>query len=249
MHIVSSLLCVLILIILSIFLAPRAAIIQTKHINPVDFEQYWLWGDIQTRPYLKTAKQLYILQGQISWDKQQKSIFHYQGIAARSLPSRQKIWLVFRNHHLNWSGQELEKIFNLIQRWESRNTHVIGIQIDFDAKTKKMGDYAQFLAKLRQQLPKHYQLSITGLLDWTNIQDQQTLQLLRENIDELAIQTYQGSTTIKNYQQYLARVAQLAIPFKVGYVQNGIYRPRQHYEKSRYFKGHIIFLLREQKRL
>ncbi|MFN4093436.1 MAG: DUF3142 domain-containing protein, partial [Acinetobacter johnsonii] len=75
--------------------------------------------------------------------------------------------------------------------------------------------YALFLSQLRKQLPQHYQLSITGLMDWTNVTNQETLNLLNNTIDELVIQTYQGSTTLPNYAAYLKKVSALKLPYKI----------------------------------
>lgn len=158
-------------------------------INADDFDSFWIWGNIKTTPYLTKAKEVYILQGEVRVDKRSKqSILTPQGIPVVKIP-HQKIWLVFRNYHLNWQDQELDKILKRIHQWENSGNQIVGIQIDFDARTKHLKDYALFLKKLRAKLPRQYQLSMTSLMDWTNIQDQQTLQLLRDNIDEMVIQT------------------------------------------------------------
>lgn len=97
-----------------------------------------------------------------------------------------------------------------------------------------------------QQLnsPK-YHLNITGLMDWANIQNQETLSLLRNNIDEIVIQTFQGTKTIENYQAYLQRIETLKLPFKVDLVQNGAWSKMKFYNVS-YFKGYVVFLLRSE---
>lgn len=214
-------------------------------VNPNDFDSFWIWGNIKTAPYLIKAKEVYILQGEVRFDKTSKqSILIPQGIPVVKIP-HQKIWLVFRNHHLNWQNKEREQILKRIQQWENSGNSVQGIQIDFDARTKHLKDYALFLEELRAKLPKKYRLSITGLLDWTNVDDIKTLNLLKANIDELVIQTYQASTTIPNYRQYLSRISKLNLPYKVGYVQNGIWEG-QFNPNNPLFKGNVIFLLREQ---
>lgn len=43
---------------------------------------------------------------------------------------------------------------------------VWGIQIDFDCPTARLDEYAAWLSKVRQALPRGYRLSITGLLTW-----------------------------------------------------------------------------------
>ena len=103
-----------------------------------------------------------------------------------------------------------------------------------------------FLQKLRQKLPQQYRLSITGLLDWTNFKDQNTLTLFRQNINELVIQTYQGTTTIPNYPEYLKRISAMHLPYKVGLVQHGTWFGNSTKQKDPYFKGYVVFLLRSK---
>ena len=218
----------------------------TSKVDANDFASFWIWGDIQTAPYLVHAKELYILQGEIRYSKsKQISTFTPQGVSILKLP-HQKIWLVFRTHHLAWNEQNYQTILNRLEHWRNQGNQVQGIQIDFDSKTNSLKDYAIFLQKLRQKLPQQYRLSITGLLDWTNFKDQNTLTLFRQNIDELVIQTYQGTTTIPNYPEYLKRISALRLPYKVGLVQHGTWFGNSTKQKDRYFKGYVVFLLRSK---
>ena len=213
------------------------------------YSSFWIWGDISTAPYLKQAKEVYILQGEISLDQStQSSIFKPQGVSVLKIP-HQKVWLVYRNHHLKWQQSELEKILNRVEQWENVGNQIQGIQIDFDEKTRNLKQYALFLQRLRKQLPKQYQISITGLLDWTNAQNPYVLNLLRLNIDELVIQTYQGTTTIPNYQVYLKQISAMHLPYKVGIVQNGIWTNPSFIQQDPQFKGYVVFLLRSKPRI
>lgn len=218
----------------------------TSKVDANDFASFWIWGDIQTAPYLVHAKELYILQGEIRYSKsKQISTFTPQSVSILKLP-HQKIWLVFRTHHLAWNEQNYQTILNRLEHWRNQGNQVQGIQIDFDSKTNSLKDYAIFLQKLRQKLPQQYRLSITGLLDWTNFKDQNTLTFFRQNIDELVIQTYQGATTIPNYPEYLKRISALRLPYKVGLVQHGTWFGNSTKQKDRYFKGYVVFLLRSK---
>jgi hypothetical protein len=218
----------------------------TSKVDANDFASFWIWGDIQTAPYLVHAKELYILQGEIRYSKsKQISTFTPQGVSILKLP-HQKIWLVFRTHHLAWNEQNYQTILNRLEHWRNRGNQVQGIQIDFDSKTNSLKDYAIFLQKLRQKLPQQYRLSVTGLLDWTNFKDQKTLTILRNNISELVIQTYQGTTTIPNYPQYLKRISAMQLPYKIGFVQNGLRQNNSNDFNDPHFKGYIIFLLRSK---
>ena len=217
-------------------------------VNTLDakhFHSFWIWGDIKSQPYLHKAKELYILQGEIRIHKKtQQSSLIPQGVGLLNIP-HQKVWLVFRSYHLNWQDHELEQILKRIQQWENKGNQIIGIQIDFDGKTQNMKEYALFLQALRLKLPTQYKLSITGLLDWTNIRDPETLALLKKNIDEIAIQTYQGTTTIENYQIYLKKISKLDLPYKIGVVQNGQWEQNFNLSNDPNFKGYIMFLLRQ----
>ncbi|MCY6410651.1 DUF3142 domain-containing protein [Acinetobacter sp. VNH17] len=218
----------------------------TSKVDANDFASFWIWGDIQTAPYLVHAQELYILQGEIHYSKTKQTLtFTPQGVSILKLP-HQKIWLVFRTHHLAWNEQNYQTILNRLEHWRNQGNQVQGIQIDFDSKTNSLKDYAIFLQKLRQKLPQQYRLSITGLLDWTNFKDQNTLTLFRQNIDELVIQTYQGTATIPNYPEYLKRISALRLPYKVGLVQHGTWFGNSTKQKDPYFKGYVVFLLRSK---
>ncbi|MDO5542723.1 MAG: DUF3142 domain-containing protein [Acinetobacter sp.] len=215
-------------------------------VDAADYSSFWIWGNISSATYLQQAKELYILQGEIKWDRTtQRSEFRPQGISILKKPN-QSIWLVVRSYHLNWSTENIQQIIQRLHQWESQDNQIEGLQIDFDARTKNIQQYAEFLAKFRQHLPKQYRLGITGLLDWTNVRNQTALALLRQNIDEIAIQTYQGSTTIPNYANYLAKISQLKLPYKIGVVQHGQWQAPSHLTKDPNFKGYIVFLLRQR---
>lgn len=217
------------------------------HVDAADYSSFWIWGNISSSAYLQKASELYILQGEMNWNSALKrSEFIHQGIQVLNKP-QQKIWLVIRSHHLNWSDENIRHVLQRLARWEKNGNQIQGLQIDFDAKTQNIHLYAVFLEKIRKQLPKKYRLSITGLMDWTNVQDQQTLKLLAQNIDEIAIQTYQGNHTIKNYTLYLNKVSKLKLPYKIGLVQNGLWQAPAHLAQDPYFKGYVVFLLRSEK--
>ena len=218
-------------------------------VQPKDYQQFWIWGDISTNYDMRKAQELYILQGQVSLNRSSnQSVLIRQGIAPRTL-KKQGIWVVIRSHHLAWSEHDYAQVTKVLAQWKQRGNHVIGLQIDFDSPTNSMYNYARFLETLRGKLPLDYKLSITGLMDWVNITEVRTLNLLKENIDEIVFQSYYGTRTHVSYQKYLAQVPQLGIPFKVGIVENGRFNPQLPYRHSPLFKGHIVFLLRSKSRI
>jgi hypothetical protein len=130
-----------------------------------------------------------------------------------------------------------------MQRWQAAGNQVVGLQIDFDAATHQLADYARFLRALRQQLPPEFALGVTGLLDWAKTGDVATLNTLA--VDELVIQSYQGRHTVDNYQAYLPALARLRIPFKLGLVEGGK-RDRQaeaQLQRSPWYRGTVVFML------
>lgn len=236
---------VCLLLILSVFTLSKPAMSTPTKIDANHYDAFWIWGDIRSAPYLYRAKTLYILQGDIHYQKKQhKIILQPQGIAAKPLP-KQQLWLVFRNHDLNWSEEHFQMITRRLNTWRNHGNHVVGVQIDFDSKTQALYHYGLFLQKLRQHLPKEYQISITGLLDWTNMQDAKTLTLLKNNIDELVIQSYQGRHTVANYQAYLKRIGAMQLPYKIGLVQYGEWNQQLNFSNDQNFKGYVVFLLKD----
>jgi len=153
------------------------------------------------------------------------------------------IWIVHRAHTLNWPPQIYARILGHLRRWRARGVPVVGIQIDFDARTRRLGEYGDFLRDLRQRLPKDCKLSITGLLDWSSQGDSRALSGLGEIVDEVVLQTYQGRKTIPGYAAYLGSLERLTIPFKIGLVQDGEWSPPPSLAANPNFRGYVVFLL------
>ncbi len=218
------------------FLSTNAASVVAE-----DYQQFWLWAAVKPQPVLKQAQQLYIHQGLITRLRHQTR-FQPQGIAIPRLKTP-TIWLTYRVETLDWPDSIYQQIKQQARRWESAGNHITGIQIDFDANTLKLKDYQAFLTKLRQQLPSAYQLSITGLLDWSSNTSPEQLSALIGVVDEVVIQTYQGRQTIPDYQRYVERLRDFPIPFKIGLVQGGKWLPPSTLEAATHFQGYVIFLI------
>ena len=219
------------------FLPAQAAV------NAPDYQAFWLWSAVRPQPVLAQAESLYILQGQIS-ERLGQTRFIPQGISTPRL-RHGKVWLTYRVETLVWPEPVFRTIEQQINRWKKQGNPIVGIQIDFDARTLRMQQYVSFLHTLRQQLPAQYALSITGLLDWSNHSSPDVVNQLSDVVDEVVVQTYQGKQTIKNYEAYLPRLAQLRIPFKVGLVQHGEWHAPDYLETAPFFRGYVVFLLNE----
>jgi hypothetical protein len=119
---------------------------------------------------------------------------------------------------------------------------VVGVQIDFDARTRHLGEYAKFLTDVRGHLPANCKLGSTGLLDWSSQCDSAALEALGEVVDEVVLQTHQGRHTIPGYQAYPARLGRMKIPFKVGLVEGGDWDAPSSLAANPWFRGYVAFL-------
>lgn len=210
-------------------------------VNAEDYDAFWLWSGVNSQPVLENAKTIYLLSGQIVANYNQKTYFISQGNPIKSL-KKQRLWLVYRAHTLNWSDDIFNTLTKQLKQWQANGIEVVGIQIDFDVATKQLAEYVAFLSRVRQWLPNNYQLSITGLLDWGSNADISTINQLATIVDEVIFQSYQGKNTIANYQQYLPKLAEITIPFKIGIIQYGTWQAPSFLVNKPNFKGYVVFL-------
>jgi hypothetical protein len=200
-----------------------------------DYDAFWLWSGVTPQPVLKQAKTLYILQGQINATRrapQHGVQLIAQGISVPRL-TRGDVWVVYRAHTLRWPEQVYTQLLGQVQRWRDAGNPVVGIQIDFDARTQYLHEYADFLRDLRQRLPADLKLSITGLLDWSSNADPTAIAQLKGVVDEVVVQTYQGRQSIPDYAAYLPRMNRMGLPFKIGLIQGG------EWEEPGYLQGSV----------
>ena len=212
-------------------------------VNATDYDAFWLWSGVASQPVLSQARTLYVLQGQISAprrDRENVSLIA-QGMRVTRLP-QQELWIVYRAHTLRWPDAVYTQLLGQVQRWEQAGNALTGIQIDFDARTRYLQDYGAFLKDFRQRLPTRYQLSITGLMDWSSRADPQSIEQLKGVVDEVVVQTYQGRHSIPDYAAYLPRISRLGISFKIGLIQGGEWTPPDYLQHSPGFKGYVVFL-------
>ncbi|MGR3890167.1 DUF3142 domain-containing protein [Pseudomonas sp. 1152_12] len=209
-----------------------------------DYDAFWLWSGVAPQPVLKQAKTLYILQGQINSTRRapQRGVqFIAQGISVPRI-TQGDVWVVYRAHTLHWPEQVYTQLFGQVQRWRDAGNPVAGIQIDFDARTQYLHEYAGFLRDLRRRLPTDLRLSITGLMDWSSNADPTAIAQLKGVVDEVVVQTYQGRHSIPDYAAYLPRMSRLGLPFKVGLIQGGVWDEPAYLKGSEWFRGYVVFL-------
>lgn len=74
---------------------PSQSATASDQVNANDYDAFWIWGNIESAPYLSKAKEIYILQGEVRLEKNSnQSILIQQGISVVKIP-HQKVWLVF----------------------------------------------------------------------------------------------------------------------------------------------------------
>lgn len=214
---------------------------QAEIVTAGEHPAFWLWSGVKASDALKAAQTVYLHQGEVL-ARPGEVVFQRLGLPV-SLLTFPSIWLTVRFTTLEVPPTVLPRIVRLMQRWQAAGNQVVGLQIDFDAATHQLADYARFLRTLRQQLPPEFALGVTGLLDWAKTGDVATLNTLA--VDELVIQSYQGRHTVDNYQAYLPALARLRIPFKLGLVEGGK-RDRQaeaQLQRSPWYRGTVVFML------
>jgi hypothetical protein len=222
---------------LSAFPAMGAQAAASDEVQAEDFDTFWLWAGVRSQAVLSTARTLYVLQGQIE----------PRGLVAQGRlspgPLKPRLWLSYRVHTLDWGPQVLPAILGRMARWKKAGAEVVGVQLDFDARSHHLDAYAAFLQALKPQLPQGCALSITGLLDWAAQGDAKTLNGLGEVVDEVVIQTYQGRRTIETYQAYSRQFEAFRFPFRIGLVQHGRWSPPAGLANSPWFRGYVVFLV------
>jgi hypothetical protein len=225
---------------LALVAQPAAA----QSVRAADYDQFWLWAAVTPQPALARAKTLYILQGQVEAGRGDGAPARLvaQGGAPVQVAGKQ-LWLAYRVHTLDWPPAVYAQIAARVARWRAAGTEVAGVQIDFDARTRHLDDYAAFLRALKPRLPAGCGLSVTGLLDWGGARDPAPLNALGGVVDEVVLQTYQGRHTISGYGAYLAQLDRLRFDFKLGLVEDGAWTPPPGLATNPWFRGYVVFLL------
>lgn len=227
-----------ILLVIALLVGPAQA---AERVDARQHSAFWLWSGVKAGDELRNAQTVYLHQGEVL-KQAGEVIFQRLGLPVSRLtfPS---IWLTVRFTTLDVPPTIVPRIVRLMQRWQTAGNQVVGLQIDFDAGTYQLADYARFLRQLRQQLPPEFALGVTGLLDWAKTGDSATLNALA--VDELVVQSYQGRRTVANYQDYLPALSRLRIPFKLGLVQNGSRDKlaETQLQRSPYYRGTVVFML------
>ena len=200
-----------------------------------DHDSFFLWAGVKPQLEVAQAKELYILDGEVRRESASMLVPLRPGVPRH--PDK-RLWLVVRAARLDWQEPVWRAIERDLGRWQA-----YGLQLDFDASTAGLADYAAFLKELRRRLPPQYHLSVTGLMDWSANADPAALAQLRGVVDEVVVQSYQGTSTIPGYDRYLARLARVPVPHKVALVQGGEWREPPELRADPLFRGYVVFLV------
>lgn len=213
-------------------------------VDPADYDAFFLWAGVRPRDVLETARTVYLLAGEIR--HRDPDTF----VRLRSVPrvSFAEIWLTVRVERIDWSEAAYRAVLGELELWRAAGNRLAGLQIDFDAATRGLVNYAQFLGNLRERLPARCALSVTGLLDWSAGGDPAALAGLAGVVDEIVIQTYQGRNTIPGYESYFRSVARLGMPYRVALVEGGEWREPDELADDPGFLGYVVFLLPREDR-
>ncbi|KEQ52421.1 hypothetical protein BV95_03315 [Sphingobium chlorophenolicum] len=212
---------------------------QAGSVDPAAYDAFYLWPGVRPTGDIR-PKTLYLLDGEVR--RGGAARFERLRMGIPRLPGK-TIWLVVRAERLDWNDMVTTAIFNDLRRWQEAGNEVAGLQLDFDAATRGIEGYAKFLEKVRQRLPRTWRLSITGLMDWSAHGDPQALTNLAKTVDEVVVQTYQGRSTIPDYEDYFRRMENFPIPFRVALVEGGSWREPARLAQHPQFRGYAIFLL------
>ena len=213
-------------------------------VNAGDYDAFWLWAGVAPQPALARARTIYILQGQVGFAPRDPAAQGHLIAQGGTMPRlrRGEVWMVYRAHTLNWPPQVYAQILKQLERWRQGGVPVVGIQIDFDARTRRLDQYQSFLRDLRRRLPADCKLGITGLLDWSSQGNSADLNGLGTIVDEIVLQTYQGRRTIPGYAAYLASLGRLKVPFKIGLAEGGDWSAPPTLAANPEFRGYVVFL-------
>lgn len=203
------------------------------------YRAFWLWAGVRPQPALEGAEAVYLLQGEVEdgpgvrLASRRPAVPHVRGA---------DVWLVVRAATLAWPPDVYAQVLRALADWRAAGNRVVGVQVDFDARTRGLAGYAGFLKDLRTRLPADCRLGITGLLDWSANGDPAGLAALAGTVDEAVLQIYQGRHVIPGYPAYLAHLGRMTVPFRIGLLQGADWQAPAGLEREPLFRGYVVFL-------
>jgi len=223
------------LALLTLITPARANVVRAE-----GYDCFWLWAGVEPQPALSGAKEIYLLAGEVS-DRGQAHVVSQRSAIPHVIGP--DVWIVYRAQSIAWNEAVYADILAHVESWRAAGNKVVGLQIDFDAGTKHLEHYAEFLAEVRARLPRQYRLGVTGLLDWSANGDPAGLDALAGVVDEVVLQIYQGRHVIPGYAHYLAKLDRMKVAFRIGLLQGGEWQVPPWLAINGRFRGYVVFLL------
>lgn len=225
-----------VLLVITALLLPPVA---SAAVNAQDHQAFWLWSGVKPEAALKEAQTVYLHQGEVVV-RPSGAVLQKVGLPVSKLTFPQ-LWLTVRFETLDIPDSALPRITQWLDSWQKAGNQVMGLQIDFDAATRRLDEYGVFLQRVRKALPARYALGVTGLLDWAKTGNIAVLNTLP--VDEIVVQSYQGRKTVAGYADYLPALIGLRIPFRLGLVQGGEWDATRVPRFSKHYRGTVVFML------
>ncbi len=167
----------------------------------------WVWSG---RPASEVAKfdVAYIYQGNVVGERfQRRGLSPYPAPVAEVVPV---VRLVATNGLLPTAAHVAKVARGIAGSWESHGKLVKTVQLDHDAPTRRLGQYADLLVAVKNELAGRYRLSITGLADWVTSGQEADVVRLHEIADEVVIQLYDDRQAVAGFDRVARRLLGLA---------------------------------------
>ena len=203
---------------------------------------YWIWGNMIPKR-VSHEKDLYVYQG-IFDVVRGKYTYHFEGLSPRPIDKYSgKLTLTYRLEKLIPPSIIVSRFVSHQKAWRRHNIVIDGIQIDYDSPTKKLLEYADWLALLKKEIKSDVSISITGLGDWLASAPSSHLNNLSEKTSFIAFMMYHGGHPLKNTSHYIEYLENLTIPFKIGRLEKQTdTNTFKSIVQAQSYKGEIIFI-------
>jgi len=204
---------------LIIGLTSCAASGQTRAPSPKWTVGFWFWEGSEVTPesqgpqidslYFQAGR---IEQGLLPFNVRAENWFVGSQLPS-PLPQAKEYWMVLRYETQRVPALSaipaLAESFKRIQaEARRRRVSLSGVQLDIDAPTGSLREYAAFLREVRKVLPNGMQLSITALLDW--FRDGTGMPEVTKEVDEFVPQFYDLSDSEREHRGISIGVTQSA---------------------------------------
>jgi hypothetical protein len=171
---------------------------------------HWIWN-FHDLSFASAGTEVILYQGDVDSDWN----FHYRGIKPHPLDHKGPVTLLFRLYTLAGAPEDVAAhYFELKRRWERHGVMVLGLQIDYDSPSSRLGEYREWLHEIGRELSGE-PLSITALATYVFDAPESLLQVSTE-VDYLAMQLYRGYAPHADYREVVNFLRMSGIRHRVG---------------------------------